>query len=97
MKHLFIHSFEDDPPLGDFEVEHEAPAGGRIEFHLDGEDIWLSANRAGWLHLARICAEMGMHRDFVRGYHFHMTYDWQDGGSPGREVTFELIGDDDAG
>jgi hypothetical protein len=90
MRHRFVHEFEDDPPLGDFEVQLDPPEDARIQFHLDGRDIWLSANRAGWLHLARICAEMGLHTESKPGYHFHRSYDWKTSLAPGHEVSFEL-------
>jgi hypothetical protein len=38
--------------------ELDAPEGAHIQFDLNGQAIWVSANRAGWLHLARVCAEM---------------------------------------
>ena len=53
MRHKFVHEFEDDPPHGDFEVDLDVPAGAKIQFDLDAGNIWVSANRAGWLHLAR--------------------------------------------
>ena len=94
MRHKFVHEFEDDPPRGDFEVELDPPAGAKVRFDLDGQGIWLSANRAGWLHLARICAEMGLHSDSRPGYHFHRTRDWSDSLGEDHEVTFELAGDE---
>jgi hypothetical protein len=93
MKHQFIHEFEDDPVQGDFDVDLDAPTGASIQFNLDGQDIWLSANRKGWIHLARICAEMAMHTKSKPGYHFHRSYDWKDGLGSGCEVTFELADD----
>ena len=90
MKHKFVHEFDDDPELSDFGMDLDAPEGALIKFELSGRDIWLSANRAGWLHLARICAEMGSHSTFSTGYHFHRTYDWKVSPKPGEEVTFEL-------
>jgi hypothetical protein len=95
MKHRFVHEFEDDPPHGDFDVELDPPAGARVRFNLDGHAIWLSANRAGWLHLARICAEMGLHSQSKEGYHFHRGYDLKRRFEAGREVSFELSGDDE--
>jgi hypothetical protein len=92
-KHRFVHEFEDDPPHGDFEVDLDPPPGARVQFRLDGSDIWLSANRPGWLHLARICAEMGLHTESTNGYHFHRGYDWKPSGEPGHEVSFELSDD----
>ena len=94
MKHKFVHEFEDDPPHGDFEVDLDAPAGTQIQFELEGENIWLSADRAGWLHLARICAEMALHSGSKPGYHFHRSYDWKSSPVPGKEVSFELTADD---
>lgn len=93
MRHKFVHEFEDDPPHGDFEVDLEAPVGARIRFELEGENIWLSADRAGWLHLARICAEMALHSASKPGYHFHRNYDWKATPAPGKEVSFELAPD----
>lgn len=93
--HKFVHEFSDDSPLGDFQVDHNPPAGATIRFELEGKNLWLSCNRAGWQHLARICAEMGMHSQFKHGTHFHMPYDWQGSHSPGCEVSFELIDDEE--
>jgi hypothetical protein len=93
MKHQFVHEFEDDPPLGDFDIDLDAPEGAHIQFDLNGRAIWVSANRAGWLHLARVCAEMALHSRNKPGYHFHRAYDWRDSVDPAREVSFELAGD----
>lgn len=94
MKHRFVHEFDDDPPHGDFDVDLDAPAGTRIQFTLEGQNIWLSADRAGWLHLARICAEMALHSGSKPGYHFHRGYDWKSSPAPGKVVSFELAADD---
>jgi hypothetical protein len=93
MKHRFVHEFEDDPPFGDFDIELDTPQGAHIQFDLEGRAIWLSANRAGWLHLARICAEMALHTQNKPGYHFHRTYDWKDSFGPDHEGSFELSQD----
>lgn len=94
MKHRFTHEFEDDPLLGDFDVELDPPPGATIRFDVNGAEIWLTANRAGWLHLAKICAEMGLHSGFSAGYHFHRTRDWQGSVEAVPEVSFELSGDE---
>jgi len=91
--HKFVHEFEDDPEHGDFQVGLDAPPGVRIRFDLDGKNIWVSANRSGWLHLARICAEMGLHSTIRPGHHFHRSYDWADSPKSGEEVSFELVDD----
>ena len=95
MKHRFVHEFEDEPKRGDFEVGLDSPQGVRIQFKVDGQNIWLSANREGWLHLARISAEMGLHSQAIPGYHFHRSFDWKWSADPNREVTFELQEDHD--
>jgi len=97
MRHRFIHEFEDDPVHGVFDVGLDPPRGASIRFNLDGEDIWLSANRAGWSHLARICAEMALHSENKPGYHFHRSYDWKDRPTSGCMVSFELADDKQSG
>jgi hypothetical protein len=95
MRHKFVHEFENDPPYADFEVGLDVPIGAKIQFDLDGGNIWVSANRAGWLHLARVCAEMALHTGFKPGYHFHRKRDWAD--SPAadhQEVSFELAAEE---
>ena len=94
MRHQFVHEFEDDPALGDFEIDLALPPGAKLRFDANSGDVWVSANRAGWLHLARICAEMGTHTAFKPGYHFHRSYDWSESPAPGREVSFELSEDE---
>ena len=93
--HKFVHEFSDGDALGDFQADGNPPRGATIRFDLEGENLWLSCNRAGWQHLARICAEMGMHSEFEHGTHFHMPYDWQGSHSLGHEVSFELIDDEE--
>lgn len=93
MKHRFVHEFEDDPPHGDFDVDLDPPPDARVQFSIDGGNIWVSANRSGWLHLARICAEMGLHSQASPGYHFHRAQDWKPSSSSGDEVAFELSSD----
>jgi hypothetical protein len=95
MRHRFAHEFEDDPPdHGDFDIDLDGPQDARIQFDVNNSEIWLSANRAGWLHLARICAEMALYSQFKPGYHFHRTHDWKDSFGPSHEVSFELSDDE---
>ena len=86
MRQRFIHEFEDD----DFDLELDPPPGATIRFDVVGQEVCVSANRAGWLHLAKICATLGLDSGFTPGYHFHRTRDWQDSHEPGHEVTFGL-------
>jgi hypothetical protein len=70
----FEHVFEEDSRYGDLTVDIEAPPGAKIEFSISDNGIWLSANNEGFLHLARIFAELGT-RNLEEGYHFH-EQDW---------------------
>ena len=86
----FIHRFEEDTEVAMLSLNVDANDNQRI--HIDVEEsgnVWLSANREGWLHLARICAEMGM-MDFKPWYHFHMTFDFQGSDGSGQEISFEV-------
>jgi len=92
MRHHFQHEFADDPPRGDFEVNLDAPEGARIRVDAGDDGVSVSANRAGWLHLARICAEMALHSQLPPGYHFHRSRDWSDAptSQASEQVSFEL-------
>lgn len=94
MRHHFGYEFDDDPKHGDFDVDLNAPPEARIRFDVTDGDVWVSANRAGCLHLAKICAEMSMHTQFKAGYHFHRTFDWKSSDGTTDEVAFELSSDD---
>ncbi len=39
MKHRFVHDFEDDPPLGDFEIDIDLPPNAYVSFELNGKNI----------------------------------------------------------
>lgn len=65
----------------------DAPAGS-ISMSIGKDGFWLSATREGYLHLARVCAEMAL-RDFGEAQHFHVGPDFgPSSGAP--EFTFEL-------
>ena len=77
----FVYEFQD---VGYLSIYGECPDDAYISFEvIDGNNIWLSANRAGWLHLARICCEFGMQSNFEPGYHVHLS----------TEVAFALSSD----
>ena len=76
----FVYEFQD---VGYLSI-HECPDDAYISFEvIEGNEIWLLANRAGWLHLARICCQFGMQSDLEPGYHVHIS----------TEVAFELSSD----
>ena len=54
----FEHQFEEDPRWGDLSIATETPVGAKIEFSTGAEGIWLAANAEGFLHLARLFAEL---------------------------------------
>ena len=56
----FHYRFEDLSGVGMLTTDLQPPRGAKIVINIeDGNKVWLSANPAGWLHLARICAELG--------------------------------------
>lgn len=85
----FVHRFQDRSEVGRLSIDLDPPDGAVIEIRpVSGGDVWVSANPAGWRHLARICAELGV-AEFGGGYHFHRTTEFRSSeGSP--EVTFEV-------
>jgi hypothetical protein len=86
----FTHNFEADPKCSDLSVDFDLPTKAVLGFTSDDGDIWVQANQAGWFHLARICAELGLRPEMGKGYHFHRTASWaQSAGPP--EVSFEVI------
>jgi hypothetical protein len=93
MQHRFEHVFDEDEDWTDFSFPLDLPQGASVRFNVGEDGIWLSANRAGWLHLARVCAEMGLRDGFEPGYHFHRTMDWNANVDPGHEVAFEFSGE----
>jgi len=87
-QHKFVHQFEDGAENGVLSIDTDVTGTVRIQVEIsDGDKIWLSANRAGWLHLARICAELGM-VDYEPGYHFHKTFDFKASDGSGPEIRF---------
>ena len=89
----FSHSFETDPKHSDLSVDLDLPSGATLKFSCNDGDIWVHGNQAGWLHLARICAELGMRPELRQGYHFHRTPEWgTSSGSP--EISFEVSGNE---
>lgn len=93
-KRSFQHRFTDGSSNGMLSIETNATGDQKIRIDLEPEGkIWLSANQAGWLHLARICAELGLGA-YENGYHFHKDFDFQEG-DPGRpEISLGLDDDD---
>ncbi len=86
----FLHEFEEQPRWGEISDElYETPAGARIAFFNAENGIWLTANSEGFLHLARIFAELGT-RNFGEGYHFHRSEWLKQPAAEGQEVSVEI-------
>ena len=86
----FVHSFEDKSDKGTLSLEVSPPTPAEIEFKVEKDgNIWVSANRAGWLHFARIAAELGL-ASYEPGYHFHIDRQFRRSSGAGPEVTFEI-------
>ena len=85
----FVHRFTDCSADGCLSMDTRAPSGTHLEVSVDSDgNVWLSANRAGWLHLARIAAELGSSQ-YEPGFHFHMDPDFRDRSS-GRQPAVNL-------
>lgn len=70
MDKTFTHTVSDSGE-GHIPFNTDATRDQRIEMKVDANgNFWLSANREGFLHLARVFAEVGL-REFPNGYHFH--------------------------
>jgi hypothetical protein len=89
----FVYEFVDDPRGGDLSIDPHCPSDAYIKFNIcNGKDFWLSANRAGWLHLAKVCCEIGMQSQLESGYHVHIS-DVITTEPDDSKVTFELSSD----
>jgi len=90
-QHDFVHRFEDHSETGELSIETDVAGAEQIQVEVsEGGKIWLSANRAGWLHLARICAELGL-AAYEPGYHFHKTFDFKESDGSGPEITLGVL------
>jgi hypothetical protein len=91
----FVHAFEDLSSDGMLSLDLDPPPGAVIRIDLEeGGKVWLSANRTGWLHLARICAELGL-AEYEPGFHFHRDPRFADSDGSGPEVSFEIRGEEE--
>ena len=86
----FEHTFEQDPALSDLTVDQNMPDGAIAGVRVDGKAVLLYANAAGFIHLARLFAELGV-RDLVDEYHIHFGPDFEDGGCGGDEVELTVM------
>lgn len=87
---LFQHTFEDQSQDGCISFDTDSTDQITISITVEeSRNVWLSANRAGWRHLAKLCAELGL-GNYESGYHLHKTFDFKtaDGSTP--EISFEI-------
>jgi len=86
----FEHTFLEEPRYGEFSDElWETPSEAKIQFSIGDDGVWLVANSQGFLHLARIFAELGT-RSFEEGYHFHKSEWFAKEPGSSREVSIEV-------
>jgi len=86
---MFQHLIHESDEQFSLEFDYDTPANAYVRMEIDKEgDFWLSANQEGYLHLARVFAEMGI-RPLEDGYHFHMNSDFRHSGGS-REFSFEV-------
>ena len=89
MSKNFIHEFVDSAEDGALSFDTDVSGPQKIEFEVDQSgNVWLSANQAGWLHLAKICAELGL-GSYEPGYHFHKTKNF-DASNPTNKAEVSL-------
>ena len=91
----FTHTFEDCSADGTLSIDSDAEPPAQVRAEVDEEGhVWLIANPAGWLHLARVCAELGMSQ-YEDGYHFHKDSHFDHISGP-PEIAFMVERADDA-
>jgi len=91
----FVQLFEDLSSDGMLSLDLDPPANAVILVDQEaGGKVWVSANSGGWLHLARICAELGLGK-YEPGYHFHRSLQFGEGNETGPEISFEVRGEDE--
>lgn len=84
----FTHEFEDGSADGSLSIDTDASPPAKIQMSFDADGgFWMSANREGWLHLAKVAAELGLGK-YEDGYHFHKNekFSWSTGAP---EFSFE--------
>lgn len=89
MQREFTHKFEDcsKDGGGSLSIDHDVALPARIQMSMDSAaGFTLRANAGGWLHLARVCAEMGL-GEYKSGFHIHVDEQFQDSTTP-PEFTF---------
>ena len=86
----FEHVFEDDPPLSDLTVSIAPPKDAIVGVRVDQKAVLLYANAEGFLHLAKIFAEIGT-RDLEEEYHIHVGPDFEDGGCGPDEIELSIM------
>lgn len=91
MIHKFVYEFDDDMMQRDMAIDQGPPSDAKIRFDVqNGAEIWVYANRPGWAHLARVCAELAMRSDYDPGDHFHRGYDLREVPRNKLAVSFAL-------
>jgi hypothetical protein len=95
MAPTFSHTFEDLSDDGMLSIDTAAALPAKVRAEVDEHgNVWLIANREGWLHLAKVCTELGL-GSYEDGYHFHQDSHFGDGESK-PEISFMVENQDDA-
>lgn len=89
----FSYKLPSNVEAGCLNVELEPPNGADIQFecHENGKKIWITANQKGWLHLAKVFAELGLREDLDEEYHVHRSFEFKDSTEEMPEVTLGII------
>ncbi|NHQ87863.1 hypothetical protein HA050_17275 [Iodobacter sp. HSC-16F04] len=91
MRKEFSHRV-DDQLDGYIPFNTDTPDGATIFMKVDeAGNFCLSANADGFLHMARICAELAL-GNFPCGYHFHKNFNFKHSlDEAGTQFTFRLV------
>jgi hypothetical protein len=90
----FTHEFTDGSPEGTLSIDLSPQRDARIQAGSNEKgEVWIDANPKGWLHIARIAAELGM-SNYEPGYHFHRDLTFGDSHDEGQPtLSFGVLED----
>ncbi len=87
---VFTHIFEDHAERGTLSFDVDAPDDAEIRIDTQDEGrVWISANREGWRHLARVCAELGL-GEYAPGHLIRLDFEFKSHEGDAPELLLEV-------